>query len=733
MSQAELQAQREAITELRRQLAAAEAAERELARIEAERRAEAERLELLKKPIVIQITQISGSTIVTESDYRPDIVEFWKTVPGRSFKGYTYGADRRGRNAVPARDWQDTAQRLMQLPFVSIEWLSGTREELDWVLSAPAWHVDFNGSHFIVKPGPNQSRYSFHSVPGSEYDYSLRSYSVPMMEGFRVYERLEELDGVVYSEAASSVILGQIESRSKLDRIALQTDTDFITDINGKNLRPFQRVGVEYIHASGGQLILADDTGLGKTRQFLAFAELKRREAQANGINKFQCLIIGRPSLLPNLRREVMLVTGETPHLCVTGKPNAFDYVQLIGERKPYALISYDTLAARHIFTEDGTIAHKSTKAEGDTVFPWVKLFDLVDFDMMALDEAHAIKNPDAWRTKAVLSLKRPPHIIPVTASPIMNRTEELWTLLKLVAPHIFKNHSAFLASYTDGRGGVRNVKELHELLRPHFLRRRKAEVMKDLPPINRIQRFHDLTPRAQKLYDKALAGIYEQLATFNPKQAGTEMSIFSMLAQITRLKQICAADKVPFTAEIAQELIEQANGDGGKVLIFTHFKGTAVAIAEALGDKAVCTVIRRDDDTDYSMNAVERDAVFEKARYSPSIRYVVTTEAAREGHNIEYCKWVIFNDPFWTPASHYQAEGRAYGRLNDPHPIDSYYIVAETQIEQWMMELLDRKLEIFNQVVEGVEASRELSGSIGAELIKRIREAMWTQAGDSK
>ena len=85
----------------------------------------------------------------------------------------------------------------------------------------------------------------------------------------------------------------------------------------------------------------------------------------------------------------------------------------------------------------------------------------------------------------------------------------------------------------------------------------------------------------------------------------------------------------------------------------------------------------------------------------------------------------MIFNDQFWTPAAHDQCEGRAYGRLSDPHTIDSFYVIADVDIEKWMQELLDAKLAIIAEAVEGVEATRDLSGSIVMELIKKMKEAM--------
>ncbi len=90
---------------------------------------------------------------------------------------------------------------------------------------------------------------------------------------------------------------------------------------------------------------------------------------------------------------------------------------------------------------------------------------------------------------------------------------------------------------------------------------------------------------------------------------------------------------------------------------------------------------------------------------------------------NLTAADYVIFNDLFWRPGDHQQCEERAYGRLNDLHPIDSYYIAADQTIENWIQELLASKLRVIEQVVEGVNEDR--NPSIAMDLIKKLREEM--------
>ena len=726
------------------------------------------------RPISIKVMSLTGGSLLIESEYRHDVVEYFKTIPGRMFRGYSneYNRDapKLGKNLIPIAEWKKAEETLTQeFNGVTITWTLGVKEEMEWYTTAPPWEVIVHPSrrHFLAKVGPRQSGYRLlSSIPGADWDEASRSWKTPLTEGWRLYKKLEGVEGVVYAEDAKEIIFEQVKRRAELDIIARKEDSDFTVrltrpiKVRGHEelipwhyaMKPFQRVGVEFGFKSGGRFLDGDDTGLGKTWVGLAIAELYRMDKAAllDGMTfppeelddedkkiqeaflaqaKFgphQTLCVVKAANIPNWIIEIKNLTGEDAVVCVGGKPDFFVLQEIVMKRVPYVIISYDTLGAGEVIVEEGDDGVKDTVA-----FPWVTIFQQSKPDLLILDEAHQIKTPDARRSKAAMLLVDIPHVIPMTASPVLNRTEELWTLLYMLDPEMFKVHDHFVNTYTVNGMYARNTKELHELMRPMFLRRRKKDVIKDLPPINRITRYHKLSKQGADDYKLILDGIYRMLKEYDPKGfGGQEISIISILAKITRLKQVCAADTVDYTAEIAQELIEEhAENGGGKVLIFSQFKGTAYAIARALGHEAVCTVKRTPTDF-VSLDATKRHELFENTRNDPSIKYVVTTEAAKEGHNLEFCNWVIFNDLFWTPAGHMQCEGRAYGRLSDPHPIDSIYVVVDVEIVRWINDLLDKKTGIIEEAVEGIEGSRESDASVGGELIRRMKESMYTRSG---
>jgi SNF2 family DNA or RNA helicase len=225
-------------------------------------------------------------------------------------------------------------------------------------------------------------------------------------------------------------------------------------------------------------------------------------------------------------------------------------------------------------------------------------------------------------------------------------------------------------------------------------------------------------------MYDRVLEGIYETLSEWSPGAAGEEKAVMNMLVKLMRLKQICSVDRIDYVADTAVEindsLEERANGshkdNSHKVLVFTQFRPIAHAITRRLGNEAVCMT--------GELNAQQRESVISKFKTDPEIRFLVATDkVASEGLNLQEAHAVVFADLLWTPAGHEQCEGRAYGRLADLHGIDSYWCAAVETVDEHILKILQRKMTVINQVVEGMEVDRQ--SSVVKELLSVMKEEL--------
>lgn len=722
MSAEDLELLRQQEEALRQQMEAIASKRRQLEE-EARKAAEAERRrQELEKPVVVTVMgrQSGGAMVALAGDYREDVVAEYRLTKDRAYQGTT------GRNLVPVREWAGLEVRLLALPNLTIDYRPGVKEDLEWYLTAPVWEVRLhpNGREFLCIPGPGARTWALQAIPGSAIDHEANKstpvYNIPTSEGWRLWQALEKVDGVIFDDAARERLFEQITRRARLDTIAKKLDSDIVIPFPaGCVPRPFQRVGIEFIEEAGGRCLLGDEMGLGKTWQALGYAE---RQRQKNA--RFQTIIICPATLKPNWVREVKKLTGKEPVICSGGSPDFFTIQAIVMKRAPYVIINYDLMGIE-----------KAGEDEDETFNPWVSIINSSDPDLVICDEAHFIKNPDAKRTKGTMKIAVSKHFLPMSGTPIMNRPGELWPVLRMLDPVNFKSRDTFLTTYTYDGKQVRNVDELHEMLKPMYLRRTKKEVLKDLPPINRVYQFHELSTEAQKSYDLVMSGIYEELKAFDPRgEGGHQKEVMNILARIMRLKQVCAADKVERVAELATDISDShSNGRPGKVLIFSQFKGTAYEISRRLGQDALSFVTRITTAKGMEFETVdidERDRLVQEFRQNDDIRYLVVTEkSAKEGHNIEFAEAVIFNDLFWTPAAHEQGEGRIYGRLSgEMRSVDAHYIISEKTIEEWIMDLLAAKLSIINEVVEGVETSRK-DVSVAMELIARLKSEMWRKS----
>jgi SNF2 family DNA or RNA helicase len=398
--------------------------------------------------------------------------------------------------------------------------------------------------------------------------------------------------------------------------------------------------------------------------------------------------------------------------------PGVRDLTRLvISKSDKWCIFNYDILARK------AETAVEMKDANGNTVrnnvverYLWVDLINNSLFDRVAVDEAHYIKNTDSQRSKAVRMLTCK-SITFMTGTPVLNRPGELWPMLTMIRPDQFPEEQTFLNRYTFNGKEAKNVDELRALLKGIMIRRLKKDVIKDLPALERIYDWHEMGEREWEVYNKVLQGVYIALDAWNPGEAGAEQAVPNILAQIMRLKQVCAISKLDRVSDLATELYDtHENGGASKVIIFSQFKPVARGIARRLGNEAVWMT--------GDLNEHERQAVVDRFQNDPSVHFLCGTwQVMGEGRNLTAAGYVIFSDLFWTPANHQQCEERCYGRIGDMHGATSYYVVCKDTVEDWIQEILARKLRVINEVVEGIDSER--SASMANELLTRMKQEM--------
>jgi SNF2 family DNA or RNA helicase len=451
-----------------------------------------------------------------------------------------------------------------------------------------------------------------------------------------------------------------------------------------KSGEAFYRHQVEGINRLMRQqnFLLADDMGLGKTLQALTVAAIDFERGVASRI-----LVVCLASIKYNWLDEIELRTNYRA-MVLQGTPDKRyrQMQQFMDEDYDILIVNYEQVL-KHV---------------GD--------FNDMAFDIVIYDEAHSIKNPRAKRTRACMGLIATRYFA-LTGSPMLNRVNELWTILHRLDPASFPRYWAFVQRYCifggyEGREivGTKNQKELREKIGPLMLRRLKKDVL-DLPEKQRIQEWLDLTPAQTKMYKQA----EEELRIEIPGQIDA-MNLESTLTKFLRLKQICStthcldpesddSSKLDRLEEIIDELLID---NGEPLVIFTQFRGTLDAIEKRLARKRIRYSSLHGDvkieERQQRIRAWTNDA----ARGRPGA-LVCMLQVAGVGLNLTAASTVIFVDKLYVPKLNEQAEDRVHRiGVNATKPVRIIELLCRGTVERRIERLLRRKDIDFNDIIEG-------------------------------
>jgi len=406
------------------------------------------------------------------------------------------------------------------------------------------------------------------------------------------------------------------------------------------------------------KFILADDMGLGKTTSTIV-------AALETGAKKI--LIVCPASLKINWEREIANYSDRSVFIA-EGKKFSTEH--------DFVIINYDILKN----------FHDPKKKEESEILK-------TEFDLVIMDEAHMISNPQAQRTKIANDIaQKSTRVWLLSGTPMTSRPMNYYNLLNLVDSPVAMNWMAYAKRYCNGFQfsvgkrkvwnvtGASNLDELRERTSTHILRRLKEDVL-DLP--EKI-----ITPVYLRLKSKDyedLMGEYFDWYDENPEESASLTIQFSKLMKV---RKVIAQEKIKNTIELAENIIEQ----GKKVIIFTNFTDTLNEIYNHFGKQAVyldgsCTKFHR-------QNAVDEFQTNDKIKV-----FVGNLKAAGVGITLTSAEAVIMNDLSFVPAEHSQAEDRSH-RIGQKNSTSVYYPLFENTIEGAIYDILNRKKKIISTVM---------------------------------
>lgn len=422
-------------------------------------------------------------------------------------------------------------------------------------------------------------------------------------------------------------------------------------------LLAYQVEGVEAL-LSRQRVLLADDMGLGKTVQAAAALRILCLQRRIRG-----ALLVAPASVLDQWRRELRRWAPELRVVVVRGNPT---------DR------SWQWRAEAHV----KIVSYETLRADNESPIGWARQHL---WDVVVLDEAQRIKNPDSSAAHVCKVLERK-RSWALTGTPLENKVEDLASVLEFVD----HNENGELVHYRPGP-------EMLERHRQLQLRRRKADVLTELPPKRVIRLTLPLLPDQQLAYDRA-----EQEGVLQLKAMGSEIRVQHVLELILRLKQLCNFNPVTgHSAKLAdiRERLELLGQQGHRALVFSQFTDDTFGVRAAARDLAEFDPLVYTGD----LSGPERDRIVQTFKTTPKHRaLVLSLRAGGVGINLQEASYVFHLDRWWNPAIERQAEDRSH-RMGQPYPVTVFTYTSERTIEERIDDIITSKQALFDEVVDDV------------------------------
>jgi len=463
-------------------------------------------------------------------------------------------------------------------------------------------------------------------------------------------------------------------------------------------LRDYQESGIRWLtnianYGFGG--ILADEMGLGKTLQTIMFIASRLKEDKNREI-----LIVCPTSLIYNWESEFNRFAPSIKVKVIADVRSKRE--QIFQELKDYQVF----ITSYGLLRED------------------IEKYEKIQYDTMIIDEAQAIKNVGAGITQCTKKINA--HIrIALTGTPIENSLVELYSIFDFIMPGFFNSATKFQAKYNNilKAENKDQKNEFNKLIEPFILRRKKIDVVKELPDKIEENILVELDKEQKKTYLAEAAKINDLISekininTFNTSK-------LVILQYLMKLRQICISPSLCYEGyqgsnakiDLLVETLKNAIDGGHKILVFSQFTQALAIVKEELAKNQISYYY-----LDGSTKAKDRLGLVNEFNKSRNVKvFLISLKAGGNGLNLTGADIVIHLDPWWNPAVEDQATDRAH-RIGQEKVVQVIKLIAKGTIEEKIVKLQEMKKELSKQIIEGKQSSDEIISKLSEKDIRYI------------
>ena len=467
-------------------------------------------------------------------------------------------------------------------------------------------------------------------------------------------------------------------------------------------LRPYQKVGVQWLQLLtelGLGACLADDMGLGKTIQVLSLLLLQEWRGEERQPN----LLVAPASLLANWVTEIERFAPSIKAKIIHPSAMTAEEVRLSAPEQlagiDLAITSYGSLLRIPALTQ-------------------------TSWRHVILDEAQAIKNPNAKQTKAAKSLKARARIA-LTGTPVENHLGDLWSIFDFINPGLLGTAKLFAVyAKTIAERPHNPYGPLRELVRPYILRRMKTDksVIADLPDKTEVKAYCNLSRKQAALYGQAVSDLAIALeGSEGIRRKGI------VLASLMRLKQICNhpsqwlsdnnwAEEDSGKWARLREIAEIVSARQEKMLVFTQFREITDPLGAFLGK-----IFGRPGLVLHGEIAVKkRKALVQAFQEDETVPFfILSLKAGGSGLTLTAASHVVHFDRWWNPAVENQATDRSF-RIGQKRSVLVHKFICRGTLEERIDALIEAKITLSDDLMTG-SGEIDLTAMHDAELLQRL------------
>ena len=436
----------------------------------------------------------------------------------------------------------------------------------------------------------------------------------------------------------------------------------------------YQKAGIEYC-LDKDNILIGDEMGLGKTVQAIGVINVNKPK---------DVLIVSPASLKLNWKKELetWLVDKRDVQVIMSGKDN-------LDEKQDIVIVNYDVLQ---------------------------KYQELLDkkWSLVIMDEVHYLKNPDAQRTKAALSVQADKKIM-LTGTPIPNRPIEIQAVAGYLDDKSFGNRFGFGKRYANLHkkqvtrnksvwdwSGASNLDELQRRLRQSFMiRRKKDEVLKDLPA--KVKQIIELPYES---YKKEIKAEYSAFEDYNNKNKNPNVDPYSLDADqfSTSIDFASMSSQRKATAEKkVKAVVEHLESFNEPVVVMAHHRDVIAQLEAELVKQDKKVVVLTGE-----KNQVERNEAVEAFQSGQADVFIGSIKAAGVGLTLTRASKMVFAELDWVPSDIAQAEDRIH-RIGQESSVLIQYIVVEGSLDAVFAKKIVDKTKVAARALDDVVVEKKI------------------------